>query len=147
MTQCCPTSSDLHVGWPTTVQPTVLKPYYNCHEELSVEGDCLLWGMIVVVLRKLQAAVLHELHLSHPGITCMKSLAHSYVWWPNLDAQIEEVAKSCSACQSLRQEPSTAPLHPWIWPKQPWQRIHLDLAGPFLGKNFFSHSRCAFEMA
>ena len=26
-----------------------------------------------------------------------------------------------------------APLHPWEWPAQPWSRLHLDFAGPFLG--------------
>ena len=27
-----------------------------------------------------------------------------------------------------------APLHPWLWPSQPWQRIHIDFAGPIQGK-------------
>ena len=26
------------------------------------------------------------------------------------------------------------PLHPWEWPEQPWSRLHLDYAGPFLGR-------------
>lgn len=30
--------------------------------------------------------------------------------------------------------PSTAPLHPWEWPEKPWTRLHVDYAGPFLGK-------------
>ena len=29
-----------------------------------------------------------------------------------------------------------APLHPWEWPHKPWVRLHLDYAGPFLGKMF-----------
>ena len=32
--------------------------------------------------------------------------------------------------------PPPAPLHPWTWPAKPWQRIHIDFAGPFLGKSF-----------
>ena len=31
---------------------------------------------------------------------------------------------------------SVAPLHLWEWPKQPWHRVHLDFAGPFLGHSF-----------
>ena len=27
-------------------------------------------------------------------------------------------------------------MHPWEWPERPWERIHLDYAGPFLGKMF-----------
>jgi len=30
--------------------------------------------------------------------------------------------------------PPVAPLHPWLWPSQPWQRIHIDYAGPVDGR-------------
>ena len=36
----------------------------------------------------------------------------------------------------MQAEPSTAPVHPWEWPSSPWQRIHIDFAGPFLGSMF-----------
>ena len=75
----------------------------------------------------------------------MKSIARSYFWWPKLDKDIEDLAKSCNDCQSVKQAPAKAPLHPWVWPTTPWQRIHVDFAGPFLGKSFFividSHSK------
>ena len=29
------------------------------------------------------------------GIVKMKQLARSYVWWPDIDSQVEEVTKSC----------------------------------------------------
>ena len=41
---------------------------------------------------------------------------------------------SCVPCQSVKQAPAVAPLHPWIWPTSPWQRIHIDFAGPFQAK-------------
>ena len=64
----------------------------------------------------------------------MKALARSYVWWPGIDKALEEATKSCSPCQSSKNAPARAPLHPWAWPTAPWERIHLDFAGPFLGK-------------
>ena len=33
--------------------------------------------------------------------------------------------------------PATAPLHPWEWPSSPWERVHIDSAGPFLDRMFF----------
>ena len=67
------------------------------------------------------------------------------LWWLNLDKIIEDVAKSCVACTSVKTGPPTAPMHPWKWPAKPWQRIHIDFAGPFLGKSFMlivdSHSK------
>ena len=66
----------------------------------------------------------------------MKLIARSYFWWPGLDKEIENLVSTCSACQAVRQAPASAPLHPWIWPTKPWQRIHIDFAGPFKGKSY-----------
>ena len=83
---------------------------------------------------KLHKKVLEELHRGHPGVVRMKALARSHVWWPELDKEIEECAKACSACQANKHAPAKAPLHPWNWPSSPWERIHIDFAGPVAGK-------------
>ena len=82
----------------------------------------------------------------------MKSFARGYEWWPGMDGGIEKVSKSCEACHQAKQGPAKAPLNPWPWPSRPWQRVHLDFAGPFLGKSFLlevdTHSKWGkvFEM-
>ena len=58
------------------------------------------------------------------------------MWWHGIDLKIEQMTKSCERCQAVRNSPPSAPLHPWSWPSHPWQRIHLDFAGPFCGKMF-----------
>ena len=137
--------------WPLVV-PDELKPYSNRREELTLEGNCVLWGMRVVVPDSLQGRVLGELHRTHAGMNQMKRVARSYMWWPQLDKHIEDLVKSCPSCQSNRESPPVAPLQPWPWPAKPWQRIHVDFAGPFLGKMFFlvvdAHSKWpeVFEM-
>jgi len=67
----------------------------------------------------------------------MKCLARMYVWWPRIDLDIEETVHHCPKCQVNQSVPPTAPLHPWGYPSHPWNRIHIDYAGPFLGKTFF----------
>ena len=91
---------------------------------------------VVVVLHKLREKVLEELHISQPGIQRMKLLARSHVWWPHIDQDIQEMVKGCCACQEVKQAPPVAPLHPWIWPSQPWKRIYVDFAGPFMGGSY-----------
>ena len=89
-----------------------------------------------IIPEKLRSKVLDELHGEHMGISRMKSVARSYFWWPGVDKAIEELARNCQSCQAVKHLPSVAPLHPWIWPSRPWQRIHLDFAGPFQGTTF-----------
>ena len=50
-----------------------------------------------------------------------------------MDCKIESEVRSCGPCQTVRNGPSRAPLHPWAWPEGPWQRVHVDFAGPFMG--------------
>ena len=122
-------------GWPLNF-PTELKPYWTRREALTIEQNVLMWGIRVIVPKKLQNQVLQEIHNSHPGVTRMKVTARSYIWWPGLDAQIEKLANSCSACQETKNTPPKVPLHPWQWPNKPWSRVHIDFAGPFLNKFF-----------
>ena len=92
-----------------------MDPYFKRRFELSVEQDCVLWGLRVVIPRALQDRILEDLHADHPGVCRMKSLARSYLWWPSLDKAIESVVQNCTACQLTRKQPATAPLIPWKW--------------------------------
>ena len=122
-------------GWPDSPEPH-LKPYYNRKDELTVESGCLMWLRRVVIPDKLRPRLLRELHRDHPGIWKMKAVARSYFWWPGLDKEVERVAGSCTECQSVKKAPPSAPLHPWVWPTRPWERVHLDFAGPFQNAMF-----------
>ena len=66
----------------------------------------------------------------------MKALSRSYFWWPKMDQEIEELTKNCLTCATNQGNPAAAPSHPWEIPTEPWMRIHMDFAGPFLGKMF-----------
>ena len=122
-------------GWPTQVS-TDLQSFRDRQTELTTQSGCLLWGARVVIPNSLQDSVLKSLHRNHPGITRMKALARSHFWWKGLDQDIEKLGKSCEACQASQPNPAPAPLHPWVWPDQPWKRIHIDFAGPFLNHMF-----------
>ena len=120
------------------VSDEAIKPFYQRKDELTVHCGVLMPGHRAVIPAKLRNQVLTELHEGHLGIVKMKSLARSYIWWPKIDKDIEHLAKSCPGCQLQQNEAGKVPLHlhPWEWPTTPWQRIHLDFAGPFLGRMF-----------
>ena len=84
--------------------------------------------MRVIILPLLRNQFLQGLHEEHPGIVAMKAIAWSYLWWPNLDAEIEQMVKNCEVCQSVWKVPPRAPLYPWRWPTRVWQRVHIGFA-------------------
>jgi len=135
-------------GWPSDLPrkfQTELKLYKSHETEFSVQSGCVLFRTRVVVPPACRKAMLEELHSCHPGVTKMKCLARSYVWWPSIDHDIEVLVRECESCQQVRHMPEKAPLHPWEWPEKPWSRLHVDFAGPFMGHMFLvvvdSHSK------
>lgn len=111
-------------------------PYTRHQDELSTQESCVLWGGRVVIPPPGHNALLKQLHQSHPDITRMKGLACSYMWWPNMDAEVEALVKACVKCQENRNSPPVAPLHPWEVSDKPWRRIHIDYVGPWKRKMF-----------
>ncbi|XP_055758363.1 uncharacterized protein K02A2.6-like [Salvelinus fontinalis] len=115
-------------GWPTFVNDNNLRPFIDKKDQLFTDQGCVLWGSRVVVPHKFQRRLLSDLHEGHPGITRMKALARSYLWWPGLDQDIQQHLGHCSHCEAVRNKPAAAPLHPWSWAATPWEHIHVDYA-------------------
>lgn len=58
----------------------------------------------------------------------MTALARGYVWYPNLDADIEQLIRDCAVCKTLQHATPHEELVPWSWPTRRWQRIFIDFA-------------------
>ncbi|UYV61011.1 K02A2.6-like [Cordylochernes scorpioides] len=114
-------------GWPEKVADH-LRPYFQRKLELTVDGECLVWGMRVVIPPSLRIKMLNCLHETHSGMNKMKAVARSHFWWPNLDTQIEFLVNKCRSCQQSQDGPNKGKWQPWRWSTRPWQRIHIDFA-------------------
>ena len=101
--------------------PKAFQYYRSKISSFSVEEGYLLWGRRVVIPQSLHKVVLTELHKERTGVSHMKALARSHVWWKGLDKDLEELGRSCRACLAVKQSPAKAPLHPWTLPDHPWQ--------------------------
>ena len=119
--------------WPESTTDSSLRPFFAKRWELMVANDILLWHDCIVVPIFLRSVLLRELHSDHSGSVKMKRLAHRYIWWPNMDEELNETTKHCLACQEQAQGPSKT-YATWSWPTGPWQRLQIDFEGPFLGK-------------
>ena len=76
------------------------------------------------------------LHLNHAGIVRIKALARLHVWWSALDTDIEQLVADCETCQITHSKAPVTSDNPWMWPHRPWQRVHVDYCGSFLGGFF-----------
>ena len=91
-------------GWETTSDVS-LKPFQQRKEELSVHDRCVLWEDRVIVPPAGHNVVLEVLHDGHPGVTKMKQLARSIVWWPGIDKDLENKVRQCEQCALAQKSP------------------------------------------
>ncbi|KAL4153951.1 hypothetical protein QTP88_001784 [Uroleucon formosanum] len=116
-------------GWPGVKSlKSECHQYYKRREELSLVNDCLILGNRVVIPKSLREDVLMLLHKNHPGIVRSKMLARSYVWWPNIDIDIDMFIKTCTECQCNQNDKNVSEkvYIPWENPSDSWKRIHID---------------------
>ncbi len=53
-----------------------------------------------------------------------------------MDQDLEHKVQHCKQCQGNQKMPPPVSLQPWEWPNRPCSRLHLDFAGPFMGRMF-----------
>ncbi|UYV66882.1 K02A2.6-like [Cordylochernes scorpioides] len=123
-------------GWKDKPSNTELLSFYLRREELTVEQGILLLGTRVVIPRKFREKIKTELHQGHLGVVKMKALARKFIWWPGIDREIEEITRVCRECNINNHTLKQESVHRWESAPTPWNRVHLDFAGPFMNKMF-----------
>lgn len=106
-------------------------------EEFTLQQGCLMRNSRVYIPRSLRSEIMRELHAAHFGISRMKSLARTYCWWSGMDNDIENLVKNCPNCQLNRHNPPKVETHLWQKAKKPFERVHIDFAGPLQDGSYF----------
>lgn len=122
-------------GWPKNYDSN-LNYFSKIQNSLSLVNDCLFYGNRVVIPKILQNKILNFLHVGHFGVQRMKNLARTALYWPNIDKDIENLARNCKKCDEFRNTMPKVQNHPWEPASEPWSRIHIDHAINFLGSNW-----------
>ena len=114
------------------IKTKVLEKEQCTTDVFSTGDDVLLYRERVVIRSTLQKHILKDFHTGYPGSNRMKSLMCSFVYWLNMDKDIEKAVKLCKGCAMAAKAPPIK-FNPWPKTDLPWSRIHIDFASPLKG--------------
>ena len=116
-------------GWPNDKNKIneIIRFYYKFKNELFVEDDLIFLNERIIVPRALQKYILKLLHRPHLGIEKTRTRAKSLVYWPQLNADIENMIIKCSSCQKYRSSNIKEPMISHKVPNYSYQKIGMDI--------------------
>lgn len=125
--ECQRISKFCAIGWPSRRDIGAdLKDYWIHRSDIAMGGDVLMCGTRILIPQRFRKSVLVQLHEGHFGIEKCRARARSSVWWPNIDADVENLVKKCHICLKHSRN-RQMPLKPMEFPERPWQQVGMDL--------------------
>ena len=116
-------------GWPDTKDElhANIRLYWPYRDELVIIDGVILKGRCIVIPNNLRQQVVTQLYTSHMGIEKTKLLAHNFVFWSNINANIKGYIKYCATCLEFQQmQPKEKITHHDI-PLRPWEVVGADI--------------------
>ena len=98
------------------------------NEFSTTQEGLVLRGRKIVVPEVLVDKVLKIAHEGHLGIVKTKSLIRTKVWFPDLDKRVENLIKTCFACQ-LEGKATYEPIKSTELPDAAWDHLCMDFYG------------------
>lgn len=99
--------------------------------EVSLQDGCVVRGTTrLLVPEGLQPKFIALAHDTHQGI--VRRLRELY-WWPGMDKQVKTAVKACVTCLLHDKSAAihTTPLQPVPYPTDAWEKVAIDIMGPF----------------
>ncbi|XP_062571228.1 uncharacterized protein K02A2.6-like [Saccostrea cucullata] len=121
--------STIQTGWPDTrnESPYEVRQYFISRDQLSVLDSIVYKGSRIVIPPSLRKEMLNIIHKSHLGIVKSKSRAREVMYWPALNADIEQAVSDCPYCAEYQKKQNREPLMPTPTPDLPYTRVGTDV--------------------
>ncbi len=116
-------------GWPEykrDVQADIT-PYYAFREELAVYSGIIYKGEKIVVPAVLKSEYLEQIHKGHSSAQASRKRAREFLYWPNMNGDIDRHVAKCEICNSCMPHQQKQPLQQHTVPERPWQEVATDL--------------------
>ena len=124
----CRVSQYVINGWPDYYKDVSVdaQPYFANRYSLSMVNGVLTYLDRIVIPGSMQNDILEKLHSSHQGIVKSKQLASYSVWWPTVNADVQNKCQTCNFCEENKPAKHHEPLMPTELPDGPWHTIGID---------------------
>ena len=116
-------------GWPENKSevPECVLPYYDSRDELTIQGNLIFKGQLLVVPAAVRTELISVAHASHIGIEgCLRKMREC-LYWPRMTTQVKDYLSKCEVCLSHRSAPPREPLQQHDFVARPWSKIGADL--------------------
>ena len=80
-----------------------VKPYWNFRDEFSMLNGIVLKGSRIVIPKAMRTEVLNQLHNGHLGQSKCKLMACSSMYWPGINAAIDDLVATVKCVSSTSQ--------------------------------------------
>ena len=84
------------------------KEILDFRDELTTDDSVLLKGLRLVIPHKLQEEYLHHLHEGHLSASKVQDNTKEHMYWPGINADIEDYTQRCKECIKQSQIVSAA---------------------------------------
>ena len=112
-------------GWPENKSevPECVLPYFDSRDELTIQGNLIFKGQLLVVPAAVRTKLMSVAHASHIGIEgCLRKMREC-LYWPHMTTQVKDYISKCEVCLSHRSAPPREPLRQHDFVARPWSKI------------------------
>ena len=98
-------------GWPESCKSLDAdwKSYWPHRHAISIIDGVIVLGNRIIIPAKLRSIVLREMLDAHLGIVKTKLHTRQFVFWPGINADIEQLCKQCERCRKNQLDPPFSP--------------------------------------
>lgn len=107
--------------------PEHLRLYWSYKDEISAYNGVLFKSHQVIVPASLRPEMLRKIHKAHQGPESSIGRARESLFWPGMQAAIQETCLACGTCAQYLAERPVEPMLSHDIPSRPWSKISVDL--------------------
>ena len=124
-------------GWPEHKSnvPSIISPYFNMCDEMSIQDGLIFKGERVVVPRASRSELLRRIYSLHLGVNGFLNRARECLYWSGMTADIKNYVSTCEACREYERGQVKETMMSSETPNRPWQQVVADLF-EFEGKTY-----------